>query len=239
MKQIRYFILLFFLFYSCCYSQVKFQNISIEEAQNIIRTDSSEQKILLYFTTSWCSRCKILEKQVFDDKKISESLNEKYVCLKIDGDSQSGKKVLQKFKVIDQYPTTLILDKNMEEVDRTIGYTERDQYVNKLNDAYNDINTLQNLLYMIKQQPDNGHLYFKLAMKYETYRDLKNQLFYMEKAIQFSPYKENHHYWYFVSVLYEKNRNILMAIECLKKAIKLSTKNSQYTSYLNQLKNKI
>jgi len=239
MKKMKLIFLIIIFPFSFCFSQVNFRDIPLKKVVNSDQIKSSQKKILVYFTTSWCGRCKFLDKQVFHDNKMSEFINNKYICLKIDGDSKKGKQIMNAYQVSDLYPTTLILDNSGNEVDRIIGYTSQKDYFGKIVDYYNDKNTLQDLLKRIKSEPNNGEIYLKLVMKYESYRNQKKQLFYMQKVLKFEPYKNNHNHWYHLCLLYKKNKNIAKAIESLNNAIKLAPGNSHYASYLERLKSKM
>lgn len=44
--------------------------------------------ILVDFTTSWCGWCKLMEKEAFADSTIIDMLNNKFISVRVDGDSK-------------------------------------------------------------------------------------------------------------------------------------------------------
>lgn len=219
---------------SFCLSQVNYSSMTLENAMKKAKTNN--KKIFVYFTTSWCSRCKLLDKEVFLNKTMSSNINQKFVCLKMDGDSKTGKKMMIEYGVQDLYPTTLILDHQAKEIDRIIGYHNQTEYYEEVIDYYNNKNTLQNLLSKVKNEQKNGENYYLLVLKYEKYRNIKKQLFYLQKAMNFEPYKSRHYEWYHLSRLYSRSNKNDKAIDALNHAIKLDPENNHYSTMLIKLK---
>ena len=68
-----------------------------------------DKNILLDFSAIWCGGCKGYDIYVFNDSLIKESLNGKYILLKIDTDKQENKFLIDKYK-IQGLPHIVIID---------------------------------------------------------------------------------------------------------------------------------
>lgn len=83
---------------------------------------SIEDKLILVdFYTEWCGWCKEMDKNVYTNNKVVEIIKKSYIPLKIDGDKNS--EMANRYG-ISSYPTTLILDKDSNELKRIVGYIE-------------------------------------------------------------------------------------------------------------------
>ena len=64
------------------------------------------------------------------------------------------------------YPTTVLVDKNGDEVDRIVGYLETDEFLQTLENYQKGIGTLPDLLNRAQTETDRS-LYFEIADKYK------------------------------------------------------------------------
>lgn len=229
------------LLFQCvvCFSQVEFQEMSLKQLDELEQVKTSKKKMLVYFTKEWCPACRALEKQVFKNEKMSKFINNTFICFKVDQNNNEAKEIHYRCNIPELFPTVLFLEKSGAEIDRIIGFGDKNKFYNELVDYSINKNTMHDLLERTKSEPDNGELYFKLAQKYESHRNLKEQLFYMRKTMNYDPFKSKPHYWFNLCLLYEKDNDIPNAIKSLKTAIKLAPDNSHYAGNLTRLENKM
>ena len=74
---------------------------------------------------------------------------------------------------VSAYPTTVLVDKSGEEIDRIVGYLETDEFLTTLDDYQKGIGTLPDLLNRAQTETDRS-LYFEIADKYK-YRGAPEQ----------------------------------------------------------------
>ena len=96
-----------------------------EDYGALLDAAESEQKIFMIdFYTSWCTFCKALEKESFEDAEISALINENFVAAQLDGDVQ--KAATARFSP-EGYPTVVFATPDGDEILRFAGYRTRDQ----------------------------------------------------------------------------------------------------------------
>ena len=79
---------------------------------------------LAKFETSWCAPCRVMKLEAFQDEKIAKLLS-KAVIVPIDGDSQEGQVLMDKYKV-DTYPTLVFIKPDGTVFGTIIGYMNVD-----------------------------------------------------------------------------------------------------------------
>ena len=125
--KLRHFLLYFFLVFKLNTSfAIEFLDISLD---NAVQQAKVERKhIFLYFTAQWCGSCKLMEKTVFNQDTVNQYFKEKYIALKIDGDSWKGEKLKNEFGV-DGYPSFFLLDSNGKIVNSNIGALKVNEFL--------------------------------------------------------------------------------------------------------------
>jgi thioredoxin-related protein len=108
------------------------------------------KKILVNFTTTWCGYCKKMNREVFSSPDAIKLINEKFVPIKVDGDSKNeldidGYKITERnltkaeYKVTG-YPTYWLLTSETERLAPIKGYRPKDTFLDMLSyiseDAY-------------------------------------------------------------------------------------------------------
>ncbi|MEY4902327.1 MAG: hypothetical protein RLZZ292_142 [Bacteroidota bacterium] len=71
----------------------------------------SNKLVFLDFYATWCTPCKVMDKEVFTNKATADFLNKNFVCYKVDGEKGNGG-TLKLVYNINAYPTLLFLDQN-------------------------------------------------------------------------------------------------------------------------------
>jgi thioredoxin-related protein len=59
--------------------------LSFEELDEKI--DQEPKKVLIYFTTSWCTYCRKMDKEVFTNAQVIKAINQNYYAVKFDAES--------------------------------------------------------------------------------------------------------------------------------------------------------
>ncbi len=71
----------------------------------------SNKLVFIDFYATWCTPCKVMDKEVFTNKSTADFLNKNFVCYKVDGEKGNGS-TLKLVYNINAYPTLLFLDQN-------------------------------------------------------------------------------------------------------------------------------
>lgn len=73
------------------------------------RAKQEDKTVFVDFYTSWCGPCKMMEKEIFGEKKVGDYYNQHFICCQIDGEKGEGPDLVKKYKVT-AYPTFLYLN---------------------------------------------------------------------------------------------------------------------------------
>lgn len=79
--------------------------------------------VFLDVYASWCGPCKKLKKSTFKDEEVGEYFNKNFICVAIDGETEEGKAILDKYKV-RSYPTLIIADYEGNMRTKTTGFVK-------------------------------------------------------------------------------------------------------------------
>jgi thiol-disulfide isomerase/thioredoxin len=77
-----------------------------------------KKRVLVDFATTWCGPCKLMDQFVYTAEDVVRAAND-VVCIKLDGDVE--RELVKRFAVT-AYPTMLLLDADLNEVRREVGY---------------------------------------------------------------------------------------------------------------------
>lgn len=97
------------------YSQTSSDHAYVTDLELALKlSKQTKQKVVVIFSASWCSFCKILK----NDMPYLSGFDNKIICI-LDVDQE--KKLAKKFKT-KSLPTSIKLNEDGEELDRIIGY---------------------------------------------------------------------------------------------------------------------
>lgn len=85
------------------------------------------KQVLIDFYADWCGACQQLDQDTFSDAKVKEKLNQNYVLLKVDIDTNP--ELASQYQIYS-VPTIVIIDSEGQEVRRQEGYFPPDQFLN-------------------------------------------------------------------------------------------------------------
>jgi thioredoxin-related protein len=127
-----------------------FDWISLEEAQ--VKAEETGKKILLFGYAEWCTYCLKTRKETFPDSTVLSSINEFFIPVQLDAESQdeimyNGKKMpeyqLARYLRLSSYPTHFFIDSKGEILGAQPGFIEPFVYGPLLNyvgtDAYKNM----------------------------------------------------------------------------------------------------
>ncbi len=127
---------------------------------------------------------------VFQDKKIGDFINSRFVSLRVHSFKDEGIKIREKYN-IQGWPNVLFLDAKGEEIDRIFGFDgDKDAYFKILTDYAAGKNTLRTFLTEVKSAPEDIDANFKLAQKYASRREWENAQPYFTKVLTLDPNDE-------------------------------------------------
>ena len=95
---------------------VVFQDLSVRKA--LARAEADGKLVLLYYTTTWCAPCRVMEATTFEDPDVGAWVAEHTIALKLDGDVSRG---LAKRYNEHGYPAVVYVDTDGTAVDHIVG----------------------------------------------------------------------------------------------------------------------
>ena len=104
---------------------VDFKDIDLKEAA------VSGKKIFVSFTAKWCAPCQVMDESIFNDTEISEILNDNFVAIKADLDTESGNEWNDLYNA-NFLPTSLFALPDGKEIDRLKAVPTRDAFMDLL-----------------------------------------------------------------------------------------------------------
>ena len=103
---------------------VVFQDLSVRKA--LARAEAQGKLVLLYYTTTWCAPCRVMEATTFEDPEVAAWVAEHTIALKLDGDLSRGRA-----KRYDQhgYPAVVYVNADGTAVDRIVGLVDSAEFL--------------------------------------------------------------------------------------------------------------
>ena len=99
----------------------------VDDYENALEKSKLRDKpLMIYFYTDWCSWCRKLERETYNNDQVATLLNENFICLRINAEKHPN---LTAQYVIPGFPVTLFLSSNGEELGRIIGYKGPDVFL--------------------------------------------------------------------------------------------------------------
>jgi len=130
--------------------------------QGLSLAKQNGKKILVNFTTAWCGYCKKMNAEVFSSPEAIKLINEKFVPIKVDGDSKNELDI-EGYKITEQnlsrseyrvsgFPTYWLLTSTAERLAPIKGYRPKNDFLDML--SYISDNAYQNMTF--KEYLANG-----------------------------------------------------------------------------------
>ena len=140
---------------------------SLDEA---FAASTDDRNYLIDFSTDWCVYCVMLDTLVFNQQDVMDYFTNNMTLVKINAEVNTL--LTQKYHV-SGFPTAVLVRKDGSEIDRIVGYAEKDEYMQMLKDYQLGIGTLDDLLNKIEEDFDRERA-FEIADKYK-YRGGKEE----------------------------------------------------------------
>ncbi|WP_326984586.1 thioredoxin family protein [Chryseobacterium sp. MYb264] len=130
------------------------QGIKFEDSNfaTILAKAKKENKLVFVDAyASWCGPCKLMVKNIFPLQSVGDYYNSHFVNAKIDMEKGEGIGLAKKYNV-KAFPTYLFINGDGEEVHRTLGYVEENDFIQFAKDAGDPSKRLTSL----KQKFEDG-----------------------------------------------------------------------------------
>lgn len=157
---------------------VRFVDGNFSEAR--AQAKSAEKMMLVDVFADWCVPCKKLDKAVFKDPESGNFINEHFVSVKIDGEKGEGPELMDRFS-ISGFPTILVLDADGNEIDRIVGFGDKQGFLSILNDYVNGVNTIAYWQKKAEENPEDTQALIVVAEKLWEKSDFAAAVPYYEK----------------------------------------------------------
>ncbi|MDB9882267.1 thioredoxin family protein [Bacteroidia bacterium] len=114
-------------------SQIKFQDITLDEAKNLAST--SRKNIFIDFRADWCKPCIAMAKETFSDPEVGNAIHSKFIPIQVNLDYFVGMDIKEEYNV-GVLPTILIINANGEVQRRLLGQKTPSSLLRELDIPY-------------------------------------------------------------------------------------------------------
>jgi thiol:disulfide interchange protein len=104
-----------------------------EIAKVVDYAKQAHRPVLLYFHANWCPWCRKMERETFSDPDV-ERLADRFICIKIDTESEFGKKLVDRMGV-NAFPEVRFYDRNGAYVKKVSGFKDADTFADLMRDV--------------------------------------------------------------------------------------------------------
>jgi thioredoxin-related protein len=156
--------------------------------KKVLAKAKTQKKILMIdFFTDWCKWCVELDKKVYTDKDVAEFANKKQINWKIDAEKGEGIELAKKYAV-NGFPTIVFVDGNGDEVDRIVGYMPAKDFLKKIKEFSEGVNTYGSITKILKKNPDDIKANYLMGERIITNdNDVKKAEPYFKKVLEKDP----------------------------------------------------
>ena len=87
------------------------------------------QIVLVFLYTDWCTYCRQMDRDTFQDRDVIERMASQYVWLRLNAETDPEGIQMQRDFRVRGFPTLLILDNRRREIDRLQGYLPAQRFI--------------------------------------------------------------------------------------------------------------
>jgi len=158
------------------FSQVDFIEIVTAEDMEAAKKKADEGMLLLFVDVyaTWCGPCKMMDSEVYTDSAVAEYMNQHFVNVRMDGETDFGRKYAAEQK-LQGYPSMFIFGDEGDKISTVFGFKPAADLVPLLSDLVENYKALK----VYKAQAKNGSITLEA---YADYIDLVRALGNVEKA---------------------------------------------------------
>ncbi|MFZ1322015.1 MAG: thioredoxin fold domain-containing protein [Ignavibacteria bacterium] len=153
---------IFFASQNAFSDEVKFATGTYQEILD--KAKNENKTIMIDFVTDWCKWCIETDRKVYTDPAVYSYANERQINWKIDAEKGEGPELAKKYGV-KGFPTIIFTDPSGTEIDRIYGYLPAEQFLVRMMDYNNGINTYNFLAANLEKEPDSPQNNFLMAEK--------------------------------------------------------------------------
>ena len=158
--------------------------------QEILDLAKKENKIVMIdFITDCCKWCVETDRKVYTNQEVYDFANSNQINWKIDAEKGEGPDLAKKYGV-KGFPTIIFADANGTEIDRIYGYLPADQFLIKMKDYNNGVNTFGSISKMLESDPNDAAANYLMAEKISSNGLDGDVKVYLEKTITLDPSNE-------------------------------------------------
>lgn len=163
---------------------ISFQEISFKEL--LVKAKKEDKLVFIDAYASWCGPCKLMEKNIFTKKSVSDYYNSNFVNAHFDMEKGEGRELAAKFGV-RSYPTYLFVNGKGDLVHQDVGYMGEEQFLDlgkTANSPSNKKNSLLERFEKGEKDPDFLINFMKLnaSSNYELAKKASERYFANKKA---------------------------------------------------------
>ena len=137
-------LILFFILYSKLYSESSGVIFLSNYNDGFKLAVSKHKALLLDFYADWCAPCKTMDSEVLNEPVLSRFFNSNFISIKINGESNKGKKLMKEY-MVSGFPTYIFINRNGKQVNRISGYVESSQFLQMGRETVDSNYSLKNL----------------------------------------------------------------------------------------------
>lgn len=183
---VKSFIIIFILIITRTSSadEVGFAKGSYQEILDLAK--SQNKVIMIDFITDWCKWCVETDRKVYTNPEVAGFANEHQINWKIDAEKGEGVDLAKQYGV-KGYPTIIFANADGTEIDRIYGYLPAEQFLTKMKDYNNGVNTYGALKKMLEANPDDPSANYLMAEKITSNGIDGDAKVYLEKTVMIDP----------------------------------------------------
>lgn len=132
----------------------------------VSRARENNSLVLVDFTTTWCSWCRRLEKDVFSTAEFQQGTSD-WVKLALDAEKEGAGVDWAKRFHVSGYPTVILLNPDGSEIDRVSGYAPMPTFLQVFRDYADGKGTLATLQAEHERHPEDLELAYRVLEKLE------------------------------------------------------------------------